>query len=107
VTKQLRRAAHRSVRQLDTDIRAWIVTGNENPYPVRVDQDRRPDSRIHRHPLRADGVAVLVVTWALPAAGAAAAAAAMTTTIGFDDLAPGTTVSSRLDIMNRCCLSDC
>jgi transposase len=32
-TKKLRRAAHRSVRQLNTDIRAWIETWNENPRP--------------------------------------------------------------------------
>jgi transposase len=32
-TKKLRRAAHRSVRQLNADIRAWITTWNENPRP--------------------------------------------------------------------------
>jgi transposase len=32
-TKKLRRAAHRSVYQLNTDIRAWIATWNENPRP--------------------------------------------------------------------------
>jgi len=32
-TKQLRRGAHRSVRALNTDIRAWITTCNENPRP--------------------------------------------------------------------------
>lgn len=31
--KQLKRATHRSVRQLNTDIRAWIDTWNENPRP--------------------------------------------------------------------------
>jgi transposase len=31
--KQLRRGAHRSVRDLNTDIRAWIETRNENPRP--------------------------------------------------------------------------
>jgi hypothetical protein len=31
--KKLRRAAHRSVRQLNTDIHAWIDTWNENPRP--------------------------------------------------------------------------
>jgi len=31
--KKLRRGAHRSVRQLNTDIRAWIDTWNENPRP--------------------------------------------------------------------------
>jgi transposase len=32
-TKKLRRATHRSVRQLNTDIRNWIDTWNENPRP--------------------------------------------------------------------------
>ena len=32
-TKKLRRGAHRSVRQLNTDIRAWIDTWNDNPRP--------------------------------------------------------------------------
>ncbi len=32
-TKKLRRGAHRTVRQLNTDIRAWIDTWNENPKP--------------------------------------------------------------------------
>src|SRR6185437_5498370 len=32
-TKKLRRGAHRSVRDLNTDIRAWIETWNENPKP--------------------------------------------------------------------------
>lgn len=31
--KKLRRGAHRSVRQLNADIRAWIQTWNENPKP--------------------------------------------------------------------------
>jgi transposase len=31
--KKLRRGAHRSVRQLNTDIRAWIETWNEDPRP--------------------------------------------------------------------------
>jgi hypothetical protein len=31
--KRLKRAAHRSVRALNTDIRAWIETWNENPRP--------------------------------------------------------------------------
>jgi transposase len=31
--KKLRRSAHRSVRALNTDIRAWIETWNENPRP--------------------------------------------------------------------------
>ena len=32
-TKKLRRAAHRSVRDLNSDIRAWIETWNNNPRP--------------------------------------------------------------------------
>jgi hypothetical protein len=32
-TKKLRRGAHRSVHQLNTDIRAWIQTWNDNPKP--------------------------------------------------------------------------
>ncbi len=32
-TKKLRRGAHRSVRQLNTDIRAWIQTWNDHPRP--------------------------------------------------------------------------
>src|SRR3954468_22008674 len=32
-TKKLRRGTHRSVHQLNTDIRAWIETWNENPQP--------------------------------------------------------------------------
>jgi transposase len=31
--KKLRRSAHRSVRQLNTDIRAWIETWNDDPRP--------------------------------------------------------------------------
>jgi transposase len=31
--KKLRRSAHTSVRQLNTDIRNWIETWNENPQP--------------------------------------------------------------------------
>jgi transposase len=32
-TKKLRRGAHRSVRELNTDIRAWIETWNDDPKP--------------------------------------------------------------------------
>ncbi len=32
-SKKLRRGAHRSVHQLNTDIRAWIADWNENPRP--------------------------------------------------------------------------
>jgi hypothetical protein len=31
--KKLRRGTHTSVRQLNNDIRAWIVTWNDNPRP--------------------------------------------------------------------------
>jgi hypothetical protein len=31
--KKLRRGTHTSVRQLNTDIRAWIDTWNDNPRP--------------------------------------------------------------------------
>ena len=31
--RKLKRGAHRSVRQLNTDIRDWIDTWNENPRP--------------------------------------------------------------------------
>ena len=31
--KKLRRGAHRSVRQLNGDIRAWIKTWNDDPEP--------------------------------------------------------------------------
>ena len=33
-TKKLRRGAHRTVRQLNADIRAWIDTWNDNPRPL-------------------------------------------------------------------------
>jgi transposase len=32
-TKKLRRGTHRSVRDLNTDIRAWITTWNDDPKP--------------------------------------------------------------------------
>jgi transposase len=32
-TKKLRRGTHRSVRQLNTDIRAWLAGWNDNPRP--------------------------------------------------------------------------
>ena len=32
-TKKLRRGAHRSVRDLNADIRAWIETWNNDPKP--------------------------------------------------------------------------
>ena len=46
-TKKLKRGAHRSVRQLNTDIRAWIDTWNDNPRPF-VWTNRRPDPRLDR-----------------------------------------------------------
>jgi hypothetical protein len=32
-TKKLQRGTHRSTRALESDIRAWIKTWNENPRP--------------------------------------------------------------------------
>jgi hypothetical protein len=51
-TKKLRRGTHRSVRQLNSDIRAWIDIWNDDPKPFVLDQDRRPDLRVHRHLLQ-------------------------------------------------------
>ncbi len=55
-TKKPRRGAHRSVRDLNADIRAWITTWNEHPRrdlhlerratPLHLHQDRRPDPRL-------------------------------------------------------------
>jgi hypothetical protein len=42
-SRKLRRSAHRSVTELENDIRKWINEWNKNPRPVRADQDRRPD----------------------------------------------------------------
>ena len=53
-TKKLRRGTHRSVRELNTDIRAWIETWNDDPKPFRLDQDRRPDPRLDRPLLHAN-----------------------------------------------------
>ncbi len=39
-TKKRRRGTHTSVRQLNTDIRAWIDTWKRQPAPLRLDQDR-------------------------------------------------------------------
>ena len=47
-TKKLRRGAHRSVRELNADIRAWIEDLERRPQALRLDQDRRPDPRLHR-----------------------------------------------------------
>jgi len=52
-TKKLQRGTHRSVRELNADIRAWIKTWNDNPRPY-VDQDGRPDPRRHRQILHSD-----------------------------------------------------
>jgi transposase len=45
-TTWLRRCAHRSVRELNVDIRAWIETPKPGPAPVRLDQagDQIPES---------------------------------------------------------------
>ena len=47
-TKKLRRGAHRSIRALNTDIRAWIEHLERGPQALRLDQDRRPDPRLHQ-----------------------------------------------------------
>ena len=47
-TKKLQRSAHRSVKELAADINAWAENWNENPTPVRLAQDRRPDPRTPR-----------------------------------------------------------
>ncbi len=44
--KKLRRATHRSVRELNTDIRAWIDDLEREPPPLRLDQDRRGNPRL-------------------------------------------------------------
>ena len=41
--RKLRRGAHRSVRELNADIRDWLGHWNDKPTPLRLDQDRRPD----------------------------------------------------------------
>jgi DDE superfamily endonuclease len=51
MAKLPRCGAHRSIRALNTDIRQWIDTWDENPCPPRPDQDRRANPR-HHHPLR-------------------------------------------------------
>jgi transposase len=65
-TKKLQRGAHRSVRALNADIRNWIKIWNENPGPtsgsrpgtrtpaLRLDQNQRPDPRLHRPLLQPD-----------------------------------------------------
>ena len=44
----LRRGDHHSVQALEADIRAWVKAWNDNPQPVRLDQDRRRDPRTPR-----------------------------------------------------------
>jgi hypothetical protein len=43
--KRLRRGTHTSVAALEKDIRNWISTWNEKPKAVRMDQNRRRDTR--------------------------------------------------------------
>jgi hypothetical protein len=38
--RQLLRSAHRSVTELENDIREWINEWNKVPRPVHMDQDR-------------------------------------------------------------------
>jgi hypothetical protein len=52
--KKLRRGAHRSVRRLNADIRAWIDTWSTDPKPFVWDQDRRRNPRLDRPPLPAN-----------------------------------------------------
>jgi transposase len=44
-TKWIKRGTHRSVRDLVASIRTWITNWNDNPKPIRLAQDRRPDPR--------------------------------------------------------------
>ena len=46
--RKLKRGSHRTVRELNADIRDWIETLEREPPPLRLDQDRRPDPRNHR-----------------------------------------------------------
>ena len=48
-TRLLRRGVHRSVAELEADIRTWIDHLERQPAPLRLDQDRRTDPRIDRH----------------------------------------------------------
>jgi len=50
--RKLRRSAHRSVTELEADIRKWINEWNKDPRPARLDQDRRRDPRHPRRILR-------------------------------------------------------
>ncbi len=51
-TKKLKRSAHRSVKELAADIKAWVATWNEDPKTLRVAQDCRTDPRTPRRLLR-------------------------------------------------------
>ena len=53
-TKKLQRGTHRSVRELNTDIRELDQHLERQPTALRLDQDRRPDPRIHRPILHPD-----------------------------------------------------
>ena len=53
-TKKLQRGTHRSVHALNTDIRAWIAGLERRPPPLRLDQDRRRDPRLHQPILHAN-----------------------------------------------------
>jgi transposase len=46
-TKKLKRSAHTSVRQLNTEIRAWIEDWNENPRPYVWTKPAETDPRVH------------------------------------------------------------
>jgi len=43
--RRLRRSTHRSVRQLEADVTAWIEAWNQDPKTVCLDQNRRRDPR--------------------------------------------------------------
>ena len=47
--KLLKRGAHRSVQALNTDIRAWIETWNDDPKPFVLDQNRQILESIARY----------------------------------------------------------
>ena len=47
-TRKLRRSAHRSVVELEADVRNWINAVEQGPQAVRLDEDRRRDPR-HPH----------------------------------------------------------
>ncbi|CAJ59234.1 Putative transposase [Frankia alni ACN14a] len=43
--RKLCRSTHRSVVELEAGIRKWISAWNKGPEAVRLDEDRRPESR--------------------------------------------------------------